>query len=166
MYTQSFPAKFLAGNYEFEANLFGTIIPNKGKFTLDLCTYYLIFIFYIIKLINYQFNRICFSFFIRAFIDDLTQTTTATRKPGEKIKVRVNVETIGNLKLHISNLLHGRAFLENILDKIINGTWQPGFIITRGIINDLVSTAFTEIFGKAFQKFPFEKIIDNKSINS
>ncbi|KAG8036450.1 hypothetical protein G9C98_003772 [Cotesia typhae] len=131
VYTQSFPAKFLNGDYEFTGNLLGPQIKNKGKFTLDLY--------------------------------DLIQTTTITKKPGEKLKVRVEVETIRDLKLHISNLLRGRQVLENFIDTVINGAWQPGFIVTRGVINDLVSTAFTEIFGEAFQKFPFEKIIKKKS---
>lgn len=97
------------------------------------------------------------------FLDNLVQTTTITRPPGKKIKVSVDVQSIENLKLHVTNLLQGRDFLENILDKIINGAWQPGFVVTRPIINELVSTAFTDIFGKAFQNFPFEKIVKSKS---
>jgi hypothetical protein len=81
-----------------------------------------------------------------------------------KIKVRVEVETIRDLKLHISNLLYGREVLENILDRIINGAWQPGFTFTKPLINELVSTAFTDIFGKAFQNFPFERIIRTKAL--
>lgn len=95
-------------------------------------------------------------------LDDLTQTTTITRRPGQKIEVSVDVETIRDLKLHITNLLFGRQALENVLDRIINGAWQPGFVMTRRLINDLVSNAFTEIFGNAFRNFPFEKIIKPK----
>lgn len=86
--------------------------------------------------------------------------------PGEKLKVRVEVQTIRDLKLHISNLLYGREVLEGILDRIINGAWQPGFTVTKPLINELVSTAFTEIFGKAFQNFPFEQVIKTKSSNA
>ncbi|XP_076238610.1 juvenile hormone binding protein 16 [Calliopsis andreniformis] len=93
---------------------------------------------------------------------DLIQTTTITKPPGRKIKVSVDVQTIRDLKLHITNLLSGRQILENILDRIINGAWQPGFVMTRRLINDLVSTAFTEIFGNSFRNFPFEKIIKPK----
>ncbi|CAL7939387.1 unnamed protein product [Xylocopa violacea] len=93
---------------------------------------------------------------------DLVQTTTVVRKPGQKMKVSVDVESIRDLRLHITNLLFGRQILENALDRVINGAWQPGFVMTRGVINDLVSTAFTEIFGNAFRNFPFEKIIQPK----
>ncbi|KOX71719.1 hypothetical protein WN51_02288 [Melipona quadrifasciata] len=95
---------------------------------------------------------------------DLVQTTTITRRPGEKIQVSVDVQNISDLKLYVSNLLNGNKMLENILGRIINGTWQPAFLITRGIINDLVSAAFTEGFHKSFYNFPFEKIIKPKPI--
>ena len=94
------------------------------------------------------------------------QTTTITREPGKKMKVNVDVQSIENLKLHISNLLQGREVLEGILDRIINGAWQAGFPVTRPLINELVSTAFTDIFGRAFQDFPFERVIRSKSRNS
>ncbi|XP_058803120.1 uncharacterized protein LOC131671028 [Phymastichus coffea] len=134
VYTQSFPEKFLSGEYEFNGNLITGRMNNKGKFTLALY--------------------------------DLVQTTTITMPPGEKLKVRVEVQTIRDLKLHISNLLYGREVLEGILDRIINGVWQPGFTVTKPMINDLVSTAFTEIFGKAFQNFPFDRVIKTKSSNA
>ncbi|XP_015604817.2 uncharacterized protein LOC107272306 [Cephus cinctus] len=126
-YTQSFPEKHLAGDYEFTGAILGSRMNNRGKFTLTLY--------------------------------DLIQTTTITMAPNSKIQVRVDVQSIRDLALHISHLLYGREVLEAILDRIINGVWQPGFSVTRPIINDLVSNAFTDIFGKAFQKFPFEKII-------
>ncbi|XP_076287957.1 juvenile hormone binding protein 16 [Lasioglossum baleicum] len=134
VYTQSFPEKFLAGSYEFNANVFTTSVANKGKFTLTLY--------------------------------DLVQTTTISRRPGQKIQVNVDVQTIRDLKLHVTNLLSGHQILETVLDKIINGTWQPGFVITRRLINELVSTAFTEIFGTAFRHFPFDKIIKAKPSES
>ncbi|KZC13434.1 hypothetical protein WN55_04985, partial [Dufourea novaeangliae] len=93
---------------------------------------------------------------------DLVQTTTVTKRPGQKIDASVDVQTIRDLKLHITNLLFGRQMLENVLDRIINGAWQPGFVMTRRLINDLVSAAFTEIFRNAFRNFPFEKIIKPK----
>ncbi|CAK9811433.1 hypothetical protein ANTQUA_LOCUS6810 [Anthophora quadrimaculata] len=130
VYTQSFPAKFLSGSYEFKGAMFSSSVANKGKFTLALY--------------------------------DLTQTTTVTKRPGQRIQVSVDVQTIRDMKLHITNLLFGRQILEDILDRIINGAWQPGFVMTRRLINDLVSTAFTEIFENAFRNFPFEKIIKPK----
>ncbi|XP_066598569.1 uncharacterized protein Jhbp16 [Prorops nasuta] len=130
VYTQSFPDKSLAGDYEFSAGILGSTMTNRGKFTLDLY--------------------------------DLIQTTTITKAPQQKVKVNVDVQSIKDLKLHITNLLHGREFLEGVLDRLINGFWQPGFTVTRRLINEIVSIAFTDIFGKAFQNFPFEKVIKSK----
>lgn len=94
--------------------------------------------------------------------DDLIQTTTVTRLPGQKMRTQIDVQSITDLKLHITNLLFGKQFFESILDKIINSTWQPSFMLTRGLINELVSTAFTEIFDEAFRNFPFEHIFKSK----
>lgn len=103
-------------------------------------------------------------FFLTA--DDLIQTTTMTKLPGQKVRAQMDVESIKDLELHITNLLFGKQLLENILDKIINTTWQPGFVVTRRLINELVSTAFTEIFNNSFYNFPFEKIFkSNQSIS-
>ncbi|KAL6255420.1 hypothetical protein P5V15_013755 [Pogonomyrmex californicus] len=131
VYTQSFPAKMLTGNYEFKGAFFSSTITNRGKFTLDLY--------------------------------DLIQMTTVTKLPGQKVRAQMDVQSIRDLKLHITNLLFGKKFLESILDKIINNTWQPSFVITRGLINELVSTGFTEIFDNAFRNFPFEQIFKSKS---
>lgn len=89
-----------------------------------------------------------------------------TRLPGQKVRAQMDVESIKDLELHVTNLLFGKQLLENILDKIINTTWQPGFMVTRRLINELVSTAFTEIFNNSFYNFPFEKIFkSNQSIS-
>ncbi|XP_031840655.1 juvenile hormone binding protein 16 [Nomia melanderi] len=120
----------------------------------------------------YEFNAAVFGSTIKnkgkftLALYDLIQTTTITKRLGQKIQVSVDVQTIRDLKLHITNLLFGRQILENVLDKIINGAWQPGFVMTRRLINDLVSTAFTEIFERAFRNFPFEKIIKPKPVES
>ncbi|XP_054276553.1 uncharacterized protein LOC128995561 [Macrosteles quadrilineatus] len=91
---------------------------------------------------------------------NLVQTTTISRPQGaDKLKVRVDVQRIGNLDLHISNLLRGRRIMENVLDRIINATWRAGFPVLRPLINDLVSTAFTEIFNTAFNELDFDKIL-------
>ncbi|XP_070162061.1 uncharacterized protein Jhbp16 [Polyergus mexicanus] len=97
---------------------------------------------------------------------DLIQTTTVTKLPGQKVRAQMDVESIRDLELHVTNLLFGKKYLENILDKIINNTWQPSFVITRHLINELVSSAFTEIFDNSFRNFPFEQIFkSNQSIS-
>lgn len=50
-------------------------------------------------------------------------------------------------------------FLENTADFLINNMWQPGFPFVRPLINDLVSTAFTDIFNESFRYFPVDDII-------
>ncbi|XP_028046318.2 circadian clock-controlled protein daywake [Monomorium pharaonis] len=129
-YTQSFPEKFLTGNYEFKGTCFSSSISNRGKFTLALY--------------------------------DLIQTTVITKVPGQKLRANMDVQVISDLKLHITNLLFGKQFLENILDKIINNTWQSSFVLTKGLINELVSTAFTDIFDYDFRNFPFEQIFKSR----
>lgn len=137
-YTQSFPEKALQGHYEIVGNILGSNLANRGIWNLTLY--------------------------------DLVQTTTVTRKPARSIdpskkystplKVSVDVQRIGNMDLHISNLLGGRVlFMENILDRLINTAWEPGFVVIRPLINDLVSTGFTGIFNRAFVNFPFDNVI-------
>lgn len=70
------------------------------------------------------------------------------------------------MHIHITNIFRGKILLENIVDKLINGTWQSGFVLTRGLINELVSTAFTDIFDASFHDFPFEKIFKPKPVSS
>ncbi|XP_046675113.1 uncharacterized protein LOC124363881 [Homalodisca vitripennis] len=91
---------------------------------------------------------------------NLVQTTTISRpKNSDKLKVRVDVQKIGNMNIHISNLLRGRTFMENVLDRIINASWRAGFPMLRPLINDLVSTAFTEIFNDAFNDLEMNEIL-------
>jgi hypothetical protein len=47
---------------------------------------------------------------------------------------------------------------ESILDSIINVSWRPFLPAVRPLIDDLVSTAFTDIFNKNFQNFPFHEL--------
>ncbi|XP_029169783.1 uncharacterized protein LOC114939597 [Nylanderia fulva] len=122
---------------------------------------------------NYEFKGSLFSSTIMnkgkftLALYDLIQTTTVVKPPGEKVRAEMDVESIQNMELHITNLLFGKQFFESILDKIINKTWQPGFVLTRRLINELVSTAFTEIFNTSFHDFPFEQIFkfSNQSIS-
>lgn len=46
-----------------------------------------------------------------------------------------------------------------MLDRIINATWKPGFAVIRPLINDLVSTAFTQIWSTSFKDFPLDNFI-------
>lgn len=135
-YTQFFPDKRLKGRFDFNGDLLGMQMKTSGVWSLNLF--------------------------------DFTQTTTVTRKPrmvdGEKMydtpmKVNVNVQTCRHMELHISNLLGGRTLMENMLDRIINSAWPPGFLLLRPLINDLVSTGFTDIFNDDFRNFPFSEII-------
>lgn len=50
-------------------------------------------------------------------------------------------------------------FTESLLDRLINVAWPPGFFLLRPVINDLVSTAFTEIFNRNFQDFDFNQLL-------
>ncbi|XP_019867009.1 uncharacterized protein LOC109595999 [Aethina tumida] len=135
-YTQFFPDKRLKGWYEISGTFLGQKVNNQGSWDLRLIDY--------------------------------TQTTTATRKPyrdfnglevkNPELKVKIEIKTCKKLELHIGNLAGGRTIFENMLDWIINTAWQPGFVVLSPLINDLVSTAFTEIFNKDFQYFPFETV--------
>ncbi|XP_044267156.1 uncharacterized protein LOC123012968 isoform X1 [Tribolium madens] len=138
-FTQFFPDKKLSGLYEIEGTFFGNKITNQGSWNLNLFDY--------------------------------VQTMTVTRKPrrdasgqiipNPPLKVQVNVQSCNKLELHIGHLAGGRTIVENMLDWVINNAWQPGFVILRPLINDLVATAFTEILNKNFQNFPFEKVFPN-----
>lgn len=48
---------------------------------------------------------------------------------------------------------------ERMLDRLINATWKPGFAVIRPLINDLVSTAFTDIWSHSFKDFPIDNFI-------
>lgn len=92
---------------------------------------------------------------------DYSQTTSVKRLggPGSRLKVKVHVDKIGGMKLHISNLLGGRRVFESLADFVINNFWSPSLPFITPLINDLVSTAFTDIFNESFRYFPIEKII-------
>ncbi|CAH0393035.1 unnamed protein product [Bemisia tabaci] len=91
---------------------------------------------------------------------EYNQTTTIYRsKNTKRLKVNIQMKEVGNLKLHISNLLRGRTFLEGILDRMINGFWRPGLVFVRPMVNDVVSTAFTDIYNKHFNDFDLNTIL-------
>lgn len=121
-----------------------------------------------------------------------SQTTSVTRVggPGGLLKVRVEIDKLGDLKLKISDLFGGRKIIglskethfsiipkkekkcqlnlsvlslitESTADFLINNMWKPGFPFVRPLINDLVSTAFTDIFNDSFRYFPIDDYIKN-----
>ncbi|XP_032522665.2 uncharacterized protein LOC116774094 [Danaus plexippus] len=89
---------------------------------------------------------------------DYSQTTRIKRNGGG-VEVHVEVDHIGDMDIHVGNLLRGRSVMEMVLDRIINATWKPGFAMIRPLINDLVSTAFTDIWSKSFRNFPIQNFI-------
>jgi len=90
----------------------------------------------------------------------LSQTTSVRRigDPGSLIKVHVEVDRIGGMELHIENLLQGQP-LNQLADGVINSMWQLGLPFIKPMINELVSTAFTDIFNESFRYFPLEKFL-------
>lgn len=127
IYSQDFPEKSLDGKYVMDSKILGRPMHTHGNWSLILYKY--------------------------------AQTTTVSRVggPGGRLKVRVEIDKLGDMKLHISDLLGGRIVMESIADFLINNVWQPGFPFVKPLINDLVSTAFTDIFNESFRYFPLEK---------
>ncbi|EDV42092.1 uncharacterized protein Dana_GF17181, isoform A [Drosophila ananassae] len=91
---------------------------------------------------------------------DYSQTTSVRRigEPGSLIKVHVEVDRIGGMELHVGNLLQGQP-LNQLADGVINSMWQLGLPFLKPMINELVSTAFTDIFNESFRHFPLEKFL-------
>ncbi|XP_075981518.1 juvenile hormone binding protein 16 isoform X2 [Anticarsia gemmatalis] len=89
---------------------------------------------------------------------DYSQTTRIKRN-GTGVDVHVEVDHIGDMEIHVGNLLRGNGILERMLDRLINVSWKPGFAVIRPLINDLVSTAFTDIWSKSFNNFPLDNFI-------
>ncbi|XP_030374157.1 uncharacterized protein LOC115623761 [Scaptodrosophila lebanonensis] len=91
---------------------------------------------------------------------DYSQTTSVRRvgEPGSLLKVHVEVDRIGGMELHIGDLLKGQP-LNQLADGVINSMWQLGLPFLKPIINELVSTAFTDIFNESFRYFPLEKFL-------
>lgn len=62
--------------------------------------------------------------------------------------------------MHISDfLVEGRENVDNLTDGVINSMWPIGFPIIKPIINELVSTAFTDIFNESFRYFPLQQFL-------
>uniref|UniRef100_A0A1A9W2B8 Uncharacterized protein n=1 Tax=Glossina brevipalpis TaxID=37001 RepID=A0A1A9W2B8_9MUSC len=130
IYSQHFPEKSLEGWYEFSGAVFGTPIKRKGFWNMTL--------------------------------NDYSQTTSVRRLggPGSLLKVHIEVDNMGGLKMHISDFLaSGRATLDNLTDGMINTMWPLGLPFIKPMINELISTAFTDIFNESFRYFPMEKFL-------
>lgn len=81
VYSQFFPEKSLDGGYDFQSKILGLPRHTRGVWNLTLYNY--------------------------------SQTTTVTRigGPGGLLKVRVEIDKIGDMKLHISDLFHGAKII-------------------------------------------------------
>lgn len=72
----------------------------------------------------------------------------------------MEVDRIGGMKMHVGDVLApGRARLDNVSDGVINSAWPLGLPFIKPIINELVSTAFTDIFNESFRYFPLTRFI-------
>ncbi|KAJ6641130.1 Circadian clock-controlled protein daywake [Pseudolycoriella hygida] len=129
IYSQDFPEKSLTGLYDFKATLLGRDIHRKGTWNMTLYNY--------------------------------AQTTSVTRigGPGGLLKVRVEIDRLGDLKMKISDLFDRNKGIEQAADFLINNMWRPGFPFLKPLINELVSTAFTDIFNESFRYFPVDNFI-------
>lgn len=129
VYSQQFPEKSLDGHYIFDSKILGQPLRNAGNWSLVLFDY--------------------------------SQTTTVKRigGAGGRLKVRVEIDKIGDMSLHISDLLGGHTVIETIADFFLNNAWQPAFPLIKPLINDLVSTAFTDIFNESFRYLPLDKFV-------
>ncbi|XP_019892894.2 uncharacterized protein LOC101889419 [Musca domestica] len=130
IYSQYFPEKSLNGWYEFSAKVFGTLIKRSGFWNMTLYDY--------------------------------SQTTSVRRlgAPGTLLKIHVEVDRIGGMRMHVGDVLApGRARLDNVSDGVINSAWPLGLPFIKPIINELVSTAFTDIFNESFRYFPLHQFI-------
>lgn len=129
IYSQFFPEKHLTGWYDFDGKIFGSNFSRQGYWNMTLYDY--------------------------------SQTTTIRRlgKYGSLLKVNIIMDNLGDLKMHVANILGGpgRPDLDTLSDGLINSMWPIGLPFIRSMINELVSTAFTDIFNESFRYFPVER---------
>nr|XP_021201073.2 uncharacterized protein LOC110384214 isoform X1 [Helicoverpa armigera] len=130
VYSQYFPEKWLEGNYEFKGDAFGLGVLRSGHWNMTLRDY---------------------------------SQTTRIKRNGAGVDVHVEVDHIGDMEIHVGNLVRGNgilgSYMQRMLDRLINATWKPGFAVIRPLINDLVSTAFTDIWSTSFKDFPIDNFI-------
>ncbi|BFF89315.1 uncharacterized protein DMAD_08102 [Drosophila madeirensis] len=93
---------------------------------------------------------------------DYSQTTDIVRVggPGSLLKVHVEIDGIGGLEIHAGNLLG--PSINPMADTIVNGLWQLGLPFLKPMLNELVSSAFTDIFNESFRYFPLAKFLSAK----
>lgn len=103
IYTQYFPEKSLNGDYDLEAYALGTTLQRSGKWNMTLYDY--------------------------------AQTTTITRIPkntidgnevydGQPVDVKVVIDRIGNMQIHVSNILNGANLLGKFVKKSFNFSYD------------------------------------------
>lgn len=85
-----------------------------------------------------------------------TMTIRRSKTDPTKLKVKVNIDKIGDLEIHVSNLLRGRKRVESVLDVLINSTWRMGFPLLKPLIEDLVATAFSKIYTDIFGQYNWD----------
>ncbi|KAK5646163.1 hypothetical protein RI129_004627 [Pyrocoelia pectoralis] len=137
VYRQVFPAKFLNGEFDIKGNILGRELNNAGTWNLSLTDY--------------------------------AQTTTITRKPRQDINgtliydtpinVDIKYENAKGMNMNFGDLSGQSGAVANMIGQLVNSSWPIGMIFLRSIIDEIVSTAFTDLFTKAFQNFPFHEII-------
>ena len=91
-----------------------------------------------------------------------SQTTSVRRlgEPGSILKVRIEIDRIGGLKMHVADILaQGRQNLNNFADGVINSMWPVGLPLIKPLINDMISVAFTDIFNESFRNFPIHNFL-------
>ncbi|XP_073819841.1 juvenile hormone binding protein 16 [Musca autumnalis] len=90
---------------------------------------------------------------------DYSQTTSVRRLggSGSLLKIHVEVDRIGGMRMHVGDVLApGRA---RLVDNVLNSAWPLGLPFIKPMINELVSTAFTDIFNESFRYFPLHQYI-------
>lgn len=90
-----------------------------------------------------------------------SQTTSVTRVggPNSLIKVRIEIDKLSDMRLKVSDMFNGKKVIENTADFLINNLWQPGFPFVKPLINDLISSAFTDIFNDSFRHLDIDEFV-------
>ncbi|KAB0798319.1 hypothetical protein PPYR_09312 [Photinus pyralis] len=138
VYRQVFPDKRLNGEFEIRGNILGNHLDNAGTWNLSLTDY--------------------------------VQTTTLTRRPrmdsngsltydNATIEADIRYESTKGLGMNFGDPMGLDSPGANALSQLVNSSWPVGILFMRNAIDEIVSAAFTDIFTKSFQYFPFEEMI-------
>lgn len=117
IYSQDFPEKSLNGEYEFKLLLLGSTYFTKGVWNMTLYDY---------AWVRYWFHTKG-NELIHLFVHRQTTSVTRVGKAGGLLKVRVEIDKLGDLKLKISDLFGGR--------KVIGNYNEFSFIVIRFLLN-------------------------------